>query len=174
MMLARDQMAPSCTTCCRSIFVANYRLIIWSWVVVLLCGCSISHRAVATVPPVHGFSIKVNVSKTANQNNPVGLDLVMVTDKNLLKELEKITAKDWFEQREQFERDHPQKTTVVSWEWVPGQLAGPIRVRVNRKARGAVLYAKYFTPGDHRAFINLRTPVALSLREEDFEVQPIE
>ena len=99
---------------------------------------------------------------------------MMAMDKKLLKELGKMPAQNWFEQREQFQRDHPKKTVVTSWEWVPGQLAGPIHVQVNPKAEGAFLYAKYFSPGDHRAFIDLRTPVAVSLREDDFAVQPIE
>src|SRR2546423_2735476 len=68
--------------------------------------------------------MKVNVSPQANNNNPIALDLVLVKDKKLLKELMKISAKEWFEKRNQYRLDYPKETglSTGSWEWVPGQV----------------------------------------------------
>jgi type VI secretion system protein len=150
--------------------VRNYRLILPLFLALLFSGCGVRRRTAAIVAPRKGFSVEIVVASGANQNNPVALDLVMVMDKNLLKQLAKTSAKDWFQQREQFQRDYPGKMEVVGWEWVPGQIAGPIKVQVPSKAVGAYLYANYFTPGDHRALVDLKTPISVSLREADLAV----
>src|SRR5438034_771249 len=80
-----------------------------------------------------GLEVRVHISPAANGNNPVAVDLVLVSDKKLLKELMKMSAKDWFEQRHQVELDYPKEKDLYagSWEWVPGQAVkiDPLPVR---------------------------------------------
>ena len=54
---------------------------------------------------VSKLDVKVHVSPKANNNNPVAVDLVLVSDKKLLQELMKMSAHDWFEKRHQIELD---------------------------------------------------------------------
>jgi type VI secretion system protein len=119
------------------------------------------------------FFMQLNVSPAANNNNPVAMDFVMVLDKKLIKEVGKLAAKDWFDRREQIQRDYPNLTEVVPWELVPGQHTGTISVDVNPKAQGAFLFAKYLNTGDNRAAIDLHVPVVVNLLEEGFTVQPL-
>src|SRR5256886_17273861 len=90
-----------------------------------------------TVPEASGQSklgMKVNVASDANDGNPVAFDLVLITDERLLEELGKISASEWFENRNQYRLDYPEETglSAGSWEWLRGQAValGPITVKM--------------------------------------------
>src|ERR1041385_5104804 len=74
------------------------------------------------------LGLRIHVSPEAHGGTPVALARLLVSDKSVLKELEKITATDWFAnggaRRNQFILDHPKQTELVvrQWEWVPGQV----------------------------------------------------
>jgi type VI secretion system protein len=117
------------------------------------------------------FNIQVVVADAANQNSPIPVDFVMVGDKKLLQEVAKLSAKDWFDRRLQVQRDFPTKLQVVSWEWVPGEHAGPIDVDVAGNTRGAFLFANYANGGEHRAAVDVKAPAIVTLGSDDFSVQ---
>lgn len=155
--------------------VSNYRLAAVATGVLLLGSCGFGNKAGRTIglqndPP---FLVHINVAPAANNNNPVPMDLVLVLDKKVAETIAKLPAKDWFEQRMQIQRDAPGKTEIVSWEWVPGQSAGPIAVHVNKHTKGAFVFAGYLMPGDHRAAIDVRQPVVIQLQEERMMVQAV-
>src|SRR5437588_10036711 len=113
----------------------------------------------STIPGASGqtkLDVKVHISPTANRNNPVAVDLVLVSDKKLLKELMKMSAKDWFEQRHQVELDYPKEKDLYagSWEWVPGQAVKLDRLPVRLEIMGGLVFANYIHEGPHRAAIN--------------------
>jgi type VI secretion system protein len=147
--------------------VANYR------------DCSkvkVPHVVRTTIPDASGESkldVRVHISPAANKNNPIAVDLVLVRDKKLLKELMKMSAKDWFEQRHQVQLDYPKETDLVagSWEWVPGQAVILDRLPVPLEIVGGVVFANYSTDGPHRAAINPRKDILLTLGEKDLCVQ---
>jgi type VI secretion system protein len=130
----------------------------------------------STIPGASGESklqVKVHVVKAANKNNPVAVDLVLVSDKKLLKELTKMSARDWFENRHQVQLDYPKETDLAagSWEWVPGQAVDVARLPVKLEIVGGVVFANYFTEGPHRAVINPRKDILITLGEDDLCVQ---
>src|SRR5215213_4855299 len=109
--------------------------------------------------------MKVNVSPQANNNNPVALDLVLVKDKKLMKELMKISAKDWFAKRSQYKLDYPKETglSAGSWEWVPGQAVKIEPMPVKFKAAGGLVFANYFNEASpHRAVIDPGKPFVIT------------
>jgi type VI secretion system protein len=130
----------------------------------------------STIPGASGekkLLVKFHVAPTANKNNPVAVDLVLVADKKLLKELTKMSARDWFENRHQVQLDYPKETDLAagSWEWVPGQAVEVERLPVRLEIVGGVVFANYFTEGPHRAVINPRKDILITLGEEDLCVQ---
>lgn len=130
----------------------------------------------STVPGASGESRlepRVEISESANQNNPVAIDLVLVSDKKLLDELKKLSAKEWFEKRNQYQLDYPKELELGThrWEWVPGQVVKIAPVTVKFEITGGIIFANYFTPGAHRALINPRKNILIKLGEEDFTVQ---
>jgi len=130
----------------------------------------------STIPGASGqtkLDVKVHISQTANRNNPVAVDLVLVSDKKLLKELMKMSARDWFQQKHQVQLDYPKETDLVagSWEWVPGQAVKLDRLPVRLEIVGGVVFANYLNEGPHRAAINPRKAILLTLGEDDLCVQ---
>jgi len=119
------------------------------------------------------FTMQINVSDGANENSPIPMDLVMVLDKKAVPEVAKLSSKDWFERRVQVERDHPGKIVVASWEWAPGQHVGPISVDVDPEYRAGFLFANYSNTSDHRAVIDVRSPIVVNLQAEDFSVMAL-
>jgi type VI secretion system protein len=122
------------------------------------------------------LKVAVNVAPDANRNQPIAVDLVEIDDKDLSKELAKMTAADWFQKREQIEQDFPRSKSVSirSWEWVPGEVVPDIKIPMRRPPRSIVVFAKYSTPGPHRAALAANKPVVLQLAREDMKAAPIE
>ena len=148
-------------------------------VVLLFTACPKVPKAVRTkVPGASGNSkldVKVHISPEANNNNPVAVDLVLVKDKKLLAELMKMSANDWFEKRHQVELDYPKETDLAAgrWEWVPGQQVKVDQVPVNLDIVGGVVFAKYFTPGSHRAAFDPRKGLLITLSDDNLCVQSL-
>lgn len=143
---------------------------------ILACGVCLVFSQAACVPKVvrstSKLMVKVDVSTQANNNNPVALDLVLVKDKKLFKELMKISASEWFEKRNQYRLDYPKELglNAGSWEWVPGQVVTIEPIPFKFKAAGGLVFANYFTPGAHRAVINPGKPIKITLGTEDISV----
>lgn len=130
------------------------------------------------IPGTSGESkldVKVHVSPKANNNNPVAVDLVLVSDKKLLQELMKMSANEWFEKRRQVELDYPKETQLNAgrWEWVPGQEVKVDQVKVKFETVGGVIFANYFNAGPHRAPINPRKGILITLGEDNLCVQSL-
>src|ERR1043165_5003439 len=128
-----------------------------------------------TVPEASGQSklvMKVNIASDANNDNPVAFDLVLVTDKMLLEELRKISASEWFENRNHYRLTYPEETGLRagSWEWVPGQVVALEPITVKREIVGGIIFASYSTPGEHRAVIDPRKSFTVTLGAEGFTV----
>lgn len=146
---------------------------------VLLLACSVFALILLTAcpkafRPASKLMIKVDVSPQANNNNPVALDLVLVKDEKLFKELMKISAAEWFEKRKQYQLDYPKETglNAGSWEWVPGQVVSIDPMPFKDKFAGGMVFANYLNPGTHRAVINPSKPVVITLGAEDIAVTP--
>lgn len=119
------------------------------------------------------MTLQVVAASLANQNSPVAMDIVMVSDKKLLDQLAGMSASDWFQKGAQFQLDHPGKVTLLTdLELVPGQIYGPVKIWVGPKFVGGVLFLNYFTPGAHRAVIDIHKPLVVNLLENDFVIQP--
>jgi type VI secretion system protein len=135
------------------------------------CGIGVKTRALV------GGKVKVQVfvSQNANQNNPVAVDLLMVYDKNLLKELTRMSAKEWFEKREQIRRDYSEGTgfDAWEWEWVPGQNVNLQELPLKPAAIGGLVFANYLTNGVHRGRFDPHTSVAMNFLETTFTVEPV-
>lgn len=130
------------------------------------------------IPGTSGESkldVKVHVSPKANNNNPIAVDLVLVSNKKLLQELMKMPASEWFEKRHQFELDYPKETglTAGRWEWVPGQQVKVDLVTVKYEVVGGVIFANYFNAGAHRAPIDPRKGILVTLGEDSLCVQSL-
>jgi len=122
------------------------------------------------------INVKVDVSDTANQNSPIAVDIVMVFDDKLLEAMKKMTARQWFEKRDQIQRDYVAGTGfhAWSWEWVPGQIVPELELPWNHKAVCAIVFADYITPGDHRVIVDPFSSIHIQLGEKGFTAKNID
>lgn len=134
------------------------------------CGLGVRTRAL-TGGKLH---VEVRAADTANQNHPVAMDVLLVYDRHLLRDLLKLSASEWFEKRDQFQRDDPEGKAfqVWSWEWVPGQHS-TVALPLQAKAKGGVMFAQYGTRGEHRARLDPHSSVVVELLEKAFRVRPM-
>lgn len=102
----------------------------------------------ACAPPV--LRLSFNVDPDANANSPVTLSVVIVYEAPVIEKLQALSAKQWFQQREQFLRDHPKELEEVLWEFVPGQQIPPFSRKLKAQPKQGVIFANYRSPGTHR------------------------
>jgi type VI secretion system protein len=116
--------------------------------------------------------LKADLSARTNQNYAVSVEIVFVYGDDLLKEMLKLPAREWFRRREALKRDYPGATGFSSflWEWVPGKRTITQKLRFKRAPKGVVLFANYITPGDHRVRVEPGRAIALHLSEAGFTV----
>ncbi len=121
------------------------------------------------------LNVAVHISPNANLNSPVALDLVIIYDPQLLSRVLGMTAQQWFDQKAQILRDYRQGEGLDcwSWEWVPGQEVGRLKLPLEATAKGAVLFARYLTPGAHRIRIDPTQDIDIFLGEKTFHVRPM-
>lgn len=157
--------AASVYTCClpkiwlyRGLLVAG---LVW------FCGCG-------RIVRVKVVCLKTDITAAANQNQPIAVDVLLVRDKDLIKKLMTLSAADWFEKRAQFSRDYPDPKELVVYhrEWVPGQVIPCSSIPLKPVPRATILFANYFTKGDHRARLVNGKSAAIHLKDEDFEIVP--
>lgn len=165
----------SCHPLCRSVVTLTCGILF----LLLFTACP-KVKVPKTVRKVSGggdskLDVKVHVSPKANNNNPVAVDLVLVQDKKLLQELMKMSASEWFEKRHQVELDYPKETELDAgrWEWVPGQDVKVDQVPVKMDVVGGVVFARYFNAGTHRAPIDPRKGILITLGDENLCVQSL-
>ena len=134
---------------------------------VLSCGAATATRS------MFGGSLpfQVTVAPDANENSAIAVDLVVLYDAKLVEQLLKLKASDWFKQKNQFVRDHPNQVAVHGWEWVPSQAVKPQTISYGSGARKVVLFADYVSEGDHRATVDPQQSFRLLLQKIDFDVQ---
>jgi type VI secretion system protein len=114
----------------------------------------------------------VQVAPEANQDSPVPLELVVVYHRDLLAQLQKLSAREWFQRREQFARDFPRGFRSLRWELVPGQSVELRRLPISRRgARAAFVFADYLTGGDHRLRLDPFKLALIELRGDDVAVR---
>ncbi|MSP87371.1 MAG: hypothetical protein EXQ92_00960 [Alphaproteobacteria bacterium] len=113
-------------------------------------------------------SVTFVTAPNANDNSPVAIDLVIAYDPMLLAELIKLPARQWFERREQFRRDYPETIQIESWELTPGQTLSGRPIDVRRQSTGAVVFANYRSPGEHRVRVGKEKTLVITLLAKTF------
>ncbi len=117
--------------------------------------------------------IEFRIAEELNDNYPVAVELIVVYSKDLEGELGKLTAQQWFEQREQYLRDFSKADLqTFRWEWVPDQSASVQEFRYRRGARSALVFAGYDSPGEHRVIVDApNSSLRVTLNDSDFVVE---
>ncbi len=131
----------------------------------LINGCSLF------APSVQLNTVRIDVELKANNDTPVALDFVAASDALMLERLKATTASQWFEQRQQLQRDYPGGVRIWSLEVVPGQLLDVSNIPLHgRKAEGVLIFARYSTPGAHRLLLQAQHSIWLKLGNREMRL----
>jgi len=120
--------------------------------------------------------IEVQVAPQSNQNSPIPVTLVAVRDRKLFERFSQMSAKQWYEQRDQLRRDYPGGDAFSEWEWefVPGFAPPPTVVEIDGDSAGAFLFANYRSPGPHRVRLGPHQRIRIGLGEEDVVITTLD
>jgi len=120
-------------------------------------------------------SVTLVAQPGSNRNRPVAVDLVLIKTEAAIDQIGALSATDWFRRKGQFLRDFPQGMTIIGWEPVPALNLAPRALTSEEKsgAKAGFVFADYSTPGDHRARLESASAIRLTLRPDDFIVEPI-
>lgn len=139
----------------------------------VLLGCSAVMKPVRSAShTTGGINLNVTLDPEVNDNSPVAVDVVLVSDKGILKELSALTAQAWFEKRKTLLRMHPSEIHVSSWEWVPGQEVATLKIPRTGIADGVLLFANYTSTGDHSSVLPRNGTIDIAFGPKDFEILP--
>lgn len=116
--------------------------------------------------------VRFSVAEQANQNNPVAVDLVVVYDEALWEQVKALEAEQWFTRRDALSKSFPDESgfSLWSWEWIPGQDTPVESLPYRINAVGAVVFARYLSPGPHRVVVNPFKNMVISLDPDDMAV----
>ncbi|MCP1117720.1 hypothetical protein [Robbsia andropogonis] len=134
----------------------------------LVCGCANSNPQYR----IHWSGLTLSATSDANGDNPVAVDLVLSSDVAMTERIAAMSAAQWYAQREALQALFPDRLHYFSWEIVSGQtLHMPRSVMAPRRVNAALVFARYGTPGVHRARITARKgPVTIRLTRENIEI----
>lgn len=151
------------------------RLLVLPVLALQLGGCTVL-AAAAILRDAFSSASNVNsvafaVEDGANQNSPIPVDLVFVSQAPpLIDQIGQMNAADWFQKREQMRRDFPNDIDVVSWEVVPGQVIPAAEIPTPKVRRAAFIFAGYRAPGAHRFRIGEEEDLLVLLTARELRV----
>lgn len=113
-----------------------------------LAGCSMLFPS---GDKVKWDELTLSASDEANNDSPVAVDVVFVTDKTLLARIAELPASKWFAARADLAATFPDSIRYQSWELVPGQrLVVPGDKLRGPRVAGVFVFADYHGPGANR------------------------
>lgn len=141
--------------------------------VIMLASCGFG----VWVSALFGSKVTANISinQKVNQDNPIQVDILLIYDELLQKQLTAMTAQEWFDKRREIRNNYPKGHGFDVWEyeWTPGQNVGNIELPIKVKAVGALVFANYFSPGPHRLPMDPYSDINLIFQEKDFSIEPV-
>lgn len=141
----------------------------------LLTGCSAMSGLITSLTPGNSImslqKIALSADRRSNNGAPVAVDLVLVLDQKPLLSLGSLRASEWFNNRQDLQRQYPNQLHVTSWEIVPGQVIGPQAVVGNQgKLVGVLIFARYPGERSFRTDASNMSTVRVHLSKADFSI----
>jgi type VI secretion system protein len=106
-----------------------------------------------------------------NDHSPIAVEIVLVRDPALLERVSSLSARAWFAESAQLERDHPGGFLRERWEMVPGQRLDLDLPFPDRRGVAVFVFANYLSPGAHRIRVDDRNRFTLVLGRTEFSLE---
>jgi hypothetical protein len=98
--------------------------------------------------------VMLSVEEDMNNRGAVKLHIAIVYEKELMEELKKMSAEEYFRQVTQLVKDHPDKVKIYEWELVAKKRISPwLKIDYptdHMQPLAGYVFAKYSGSGEHR------------------------
>ena len=120
------------------------------------------------------LNMEFKIARRANHDYPVKLDVLVVYEPELMDDLEKLSAGEWFRQREGHMRNNPGMTSFGAWsyEWAPGQVVEPLVLRLPGRPAQGLIFADFLSRGKHAARFDPTLAHSVVLLDDAFRLVP--
>ncbi|MEK9812812.1 MAG: hypothetical protein VW440_07195 [Bordetella sp.] len=154
---------------------------------VLVSGCSMLNNKEITgafksakdffIPPGNHLDweyLSFLVDEGANNNSPLSVELVLVTDPELVPIIAGLSAEQWFAQRKGLLQTSPAGLILQGTELVPGKsLRIPQSSLPQERALAVFLFMNFLSTADHRLNLNPQaSAVIVQIGPNDSTLQP--
>jgi type VI secretion system protein len=141
----------------------------------IFAAIAIAVNSCALIPFIHSTpvltrSFVITAAADANDNAPTTVDAVMIYNPAVLPTVLKLSAKEWFEKREQLKNDFPGGYEMREWEVVPGAQVDISKLPFRSGGVGLFVFANYPGAGDHRARLDAWKKPKIALQGKAFTV----
>lgn len=144
-------------------------------VAVLSTGCSNgSLQSILSFETAKVWLNKVSfrVADDVNDSSPVTLHILIPYKEDLLSDLSKMSAEEYFKRSEQIKNDNAGNLDIFAWDLIRSQkLDDEPVVPTKVSGVGIIVFARYSTPGDHRMSIADDEAVLIKLDKADFSIE---
>ncbi len=149
---------------------------------ILASGCSVTGALKSAkdflIPPGDRLDwgyLSFLVDEGANNNSPLSVELVLVTEPELVPILAGLSAEQWFAQRKGLLQTSPTGLIVQGSELVPGKsLRIPRSSLPQERALAVFLFMNFLSTADHRLALNPKaSAVIVQIGPTDSTLQPI-
>jgi type VI secretion system protein len=150
-----------------SVIVSYFRI----FFIPLACSLLLTHCSHG--PPGSNLKfISISTTPKLNERSAIKLDLVVVYNEQLFEKLQGLSSEAYYKAIPQIRRDNDTLVDIWRWEMVPNQFLNRYTpVFPYSKAWGVLFFAKYKTPGVHRAGIGSKIEnVEIVLGEKEIEI----
>lgn len=134
-------------------------------------GGTTASSAVPRGPEVEVSRVTIVADNDANDNTAVPVDLVICYDQGVFVQVMSLTARQYYLKAQQLQQDFPNIIQVQRWEVTPGQNISDFPINLNEdEPIGAVVFADYVVPGDHRIRVGAGEQMRIQLKNDQFLV----
>ncbi len=118
------------------------------------------------------LKVKFIVDQKINDNNPVSVDIVVLYDMEMKDELARLTAMEWFQQRDARVRSDPtgQKFQLWRWELTPGLELRDVDEPLRGLPAQGYVFADYSSKGRHSAMFDPNYGQTIALRRTAYNL----
>lgn len=117
--------------------------------------------------------IQFKAADNVNDTSPVTVHIVIPYKEDLFKELMKMDSETYFHKLDQLKSDHAGQIEIFEWDIIRGQRLNATIDPSRVSGEGAIVFARYSSPGPHRAAVGDAQEVIIQLDKLDFKVIPV-
>ncbi|MEI8295398.1 MAG: hypothetical protein WCG04_02600 [Alphaproteobacteria bacterium] len=141
----------------------------------LISGCS--DAVVSAAKSIAGFTtgkvwiekVQFRIADDMNDNSPVSIHMLIIYKQDVYDKTAGMNAEDYFKKSDQIRRDNPNMVDFFTWDVVPGKPKEEQNIVPSRAdGVGVLIFARYSSPGDHRAALADERQITLVLEKLDF------